>query len=177
MIYDTKFILLLFIFQSCGYLNLRIKMNYPFNFYTEYHQFYIQDKTSEGRTDSDDFWTKMANSDRLAMEDGIIGIATECYGPVKGELIVLDSVNNQYDPNLYDHVVEGGVELKSGSLQVVGCLDFNNELEIKLKPGKYRIRVYSSNLDSVVGDKGDDFYKIEIWPSNLLERKVLKRYQ
>ena len=55
--------------------------------------------------------------------------------------------------------------------------DFNSELEIQLRPGKYRIRVYSSNLSTVLGDEGDDFYKIEIWPSEAMESKVLKRYK
>jgi hypothetical protein len=42
------------------------------------------------------------------------------------------------------------------------CLNRVVELEIKVKPGNYRVRVYSSNLASVVDEDGDDFYKIEI---------------
>jgi hypothetical protein len=49
-------------------------------------------------------------------------------------------------------------------------------LEIELLPGFYRIRVYSSGLDTVIGDEGEDFYKIEIWPDRNMERKVLKQY-
>lgn len=151
-------------------------MKYPLNFYTEYHQFYIQDRISEGKTDSDDFWTEAAHNNKLAVENGIVGVGTECYGPVKGELIILDSANDSFDINLYDHIVEGSIELKSGTLQVANCTWFDIELELKLEPGTYRIRVYSSNLASVVGDEGDDFYKIEIWPDIMLERRVLKRY-
>jgi hypothetical protein len=50
------------------------------------------------------------------------------------------------------------------------------ELEMIVKPGAYRVRVYSSNLVSVEGDEGDDYYKIEVWPDVQMERKVLKQY-
>ena len=60
------------------------------DFWTTHHQFYIADKSSPFRTDSDDFWTTQATDDRLAIEEGLLGIGTECYGPVKGDLQVLD---------------------------------------------------------------------------------------
>lgn len=167
---------IIYIFESCSNLKLKENMAYKISFYTQYQQFYIYDKKSPGKTDSNNFWTKTAHKERLALEDGVLGIGTECYGPVKAELIVLDSVNNAFDIDLYDHIVEGGIDLKSGILQVLNCPDFQSELDIELKPGKYRIRVYSSNLTSVIGDEGDDFYKIEIWPDNKMEREVLKQY-
>lgn len=40
-------------------------MSYKINFNTEYHQFYICYKMSEGRTDSDNFWTEAADNDRF----------------------------------------------------------------------------------------------------------------
>jgi hypothetical protein len=51
-------------------------------------------------------------------------------------------------------------------------------LEVKVKPGKYRVRIYSSNLAGGDMDEveGKDYYKIEIWPDENMERKVLKRY-
>lgn len=164
------------ILQCCNDFKTKNDMDYKINFYTQYHQFYICDKMSPGETDSQDFWTKAAHNDRLAMEEGIVGIGTECYGPVKAELLILGSVNSNVKYDSYDHIVEGGLELKSGVLQVVDCPNFNIECTIQLKPGIYRVRVYSSNLKSVNGDKGDDFYKIEIWPDTILERTVLKRY-
>jgi hypothetical protein len=75
----------------------------------------------------------------------------------------------------YDHIVEGGLALKSGILEILDCPSLSIELKIKIKPGFYRMRVYSSNLNSVIGDEGEDYYKIEIWPDTM-ERKVLKRY-
>jgi hypothetical protein len=150
---------------------------YKIQFYTTHRQFYVCDKSSPAATDSDNFWTMEAVNDRLAMEEGIVGVGTECYGPVKAEIYVLDAAENQIDYDNYDHIVEGGVILKSGRLQVLDCPDSEIQFEINLLSGNYRIRVYSSNLSTVVDDEGDDFYKIEIWPSNgNMERKVLKKY-
>jgi len=164
-------------FQACACFNEKYNMIYKINFYTQYKQFYICDKLSSSDTDSDNFWTEEAHKDRLAIEDGILGIGTECYGPVNLEIIVLSSPNNTFKISSYDHIVEGGLELESGMLQIADCPNFNKEFEVNLKPGKYRIRVYSGNLASVLGNKEDDFYKIEIWPSDIMERKVLKRYK
>jgi hypothetical protein len=114
--------------------------------------------------------------DRMALEEGIIGVGTECYGPVKGEVKIVAFPDEIASANPYDHIVEGSLELKSGILQVLDCPNSSIELELHLKPGFYRVRVCSSNLFSVEGDEGDDFYSIEIWPQELSGRKVLKRY-
>jgi hypothetical protein len=63
---------------------------------------------TKGETDSNRFWTQSAHIDRFAMEEGIVGIGTECYGPVTAELEILDSVNNNFHYDKYDHIVEGG---------------------------------------------------------------------
>lgn len=127
-------------------------------------------------TESNSFWTKDAHNDRLAMEQGIVGVGTESYGEIKGELEILECENNLIDTTQFDHIVEGGIEITSGILQILDCPNSDIELEVKLKPGVYRIRVYSSNLSSVIDDEGDDYYKIEMWPNSNMERKVLKRY-
>jgi hypothetical protein len=146
------------------------------DFWTSHQQFYIADKTSPFETDSDDFWTEEATNDRLAIEQGIIGIATECYGDVKGVVEVLTAHPEEQDLKDYDHVVEGSLELKSGVLQGFPCLDKMPVLELNLSPRVYRIRVYSSNLKSVVDDSGDDYYLIRIWPMEYMPRLVLKQY-
>ncbi len=89
-------------------------MKYKLDFYTAYKQFYLSDKTSSQDTDSSCFWTTEANNDRLAIEEGILRVGTECYGPVKGELNILNRIKNELDGNRYDHIVEGGLEIKSG---------------------------------------------------------------
>ena len=165
---------ILFLNLNCNKFKLAVK--YKLDFYTQYKQFYLRDKLSSGDTESNDFWTTEAHNDRLAIEKGILGIGTECYGSVKGELDILDSMNNKIDSTQFDHIVEGGIEIKSGLLQVLDCPNLNVELEVKLKPGTYRIRVYSSNLSSVNGRDENDYYKIEIWHDENMNRKVLKQY-
>ncbi|MCC7520944.1 MAG: hypothetical protein IT220_04855 [Flavobacteriaceae bacterium] len=147
-----------------------------FDFYTQYNQFYICDKDSPGQTDSADFWTDAAFNDRLAKELGILGVGTECYGPVKGEIVFLDKKNEDFDIELYDHIVEAGLQIQSGTIQILDCPNSSIELEINIAPDFYKFRIYSSNLASVEGDEGDDFYRIEFWKDLNLDRKVLKRY-
>lgn len=151
-------------------------MSFELDFYTSHCQFYIYDKNAPGDTASSNFWSDEAYTDRLAIEDGILGVGTECYGPVKGDLDILLSAPSNLNFDDYDHVVEAGLDVKSGIIQILNCPSSEVIIEYKVSPGIYRARVYSSNLASVDGDEGDDFYKIEIWPGNSMERKVLKRY-
>jgi hypothetical protein len=151
-------------------------MLYPLNFRTSHGQFYVYDKSSDGDTSADGFWSEDAFSDRLAVWNGILAVFTECYELVKGELHLLSEPRNYINLDQYDHIVEAGLEVKSGTIQILDCPNSSVELEIKVIPGRYRVRVYSINLASVVNDDGDDFYKIEIWPCIAMERKVLKRY-
>lgn len=156
-------------------------MRHHFNFYTNYNQFYVKDKECIGDTGSDYFWTETAFLDRLALEKGIVGVRSESWGSIKGELEILEKPSKDVDYNKYDHVVEGGLDIHSGELQIIDCPNGSLELSIKVDPGKYRIRVYGSNLDTVkesdmISDTDNDYYRIEIWQSNDLERKVLKQY-
>jgi hypothetical protein len=149
---------------------------YHLDFYTSHHQFYLADKLSPARTDSEDFWNVEASQDRLAVEKGILGIGTECYGPVKGELNILFEEPETENFDMYDHVVEGSVEVFSGILNIIPCPDNEPCLEMNVAPATYRVRIYSSNLGTVEIDEGDDYYKIEIWPQSYSDRKVLKRW-
>ena len=153
-------------------------MKYNINFETSHHQFYIVDKNlyNVESTGDETFWTESAFNDRLASHKSILGIGTQCYGNVKGELIILDKPSIISDYSKYDHIVEAGLSLGSGHLQVLDCPNSAVVLEIELKPGDYKVRVYSSNLASVIDDDGEDYYKIEIWKSDDMERKVLKKF-
>lgn len=149
---------------------------YQFNFYTSYHQFYICDKNPSKNTNSDTFWTDEAHKDRIAIENRILGIRTASYGDIIGELKILTSENQKYDDTKYDHIVEIGIKIDSGYLQLLDCPNSEIELEIKLEPDNYRLRIYYANLDSVNGDSGDDYYYIEIWKSTKTEKLVLKKH-
>lgn len=151
-------------------------MRYSFNFYTEYHQFYISDAKSLKETNAKSFWSKEACEDRIAHMRDIVGIQTASYGNIKGELEILDREKAIVDIDLYDHIVEVSIEINSGSLQILDCPSSNIEKEIKLIPGIYRMRVYSKNLETL-DNEGSDFYRIELWIDKKQEEKtILKRY-
>lgn len=150
-------------------------MKYPLNFDTQYSQFYIADKLTYRQTDGD-FWNEDAYNDRLGSNDGVLGVGIECYGLVNGELNILGEETLNVDFSNYDHIVEGSIEIKSGILQILDCPTSTSQLEVNLHPNWYRVRIYSSNLESVEGDEGDDYYMIEIWPQPKECRKVLKRF-
>src|SRR5579864_8641581 len=96
-------------------------MVYQLDFSTGYNQFYIIDGESDGDTGSDNFWTDDAFNDKLAIEDGVLGIGIESYGQVKAELQILNNSNKEIDFSKYDHIVEGGIKIGSGLLQIIDC--------------------------------------------------------
>lgn len=151
-------------------------MTYKLSFDTAYHQIFIRDKASPQDTGDVDFWTDAATHDRLAIGESILGVGLECYGPFKGELVLLDRKNEAIELDQYDHIVEGGLHITSGVLQVLDCPNSNVELEVAVNRGTFRVRIYSMNLASVEDDEGDDFYRIEMWPDTNMERSVLKQF-
>jgi hypothetical protein len=90
--------------------------------------------------------------------------------------MVLDREPEEKDFSSYDHIVEASLDLQSGVLQVFPCISDEPVLELSVARRPYRVRVYSSNLASVDGDAGDDYYSVRIWPGEVMNRKVLKRY-
>ncbi len=155
--------------------------NKHFDFYTQYGQFYISsdegkflDGNSENINSMED--SKKSLNERLIIEKNALVVFTQSYGQVKGEIEVLEKMSAELDYSKYDHVVEGGITVESGELQILSWPGNETELEMKIKPGKYRVRIYSSNFASVIDDDGDDYYRIEIWPSDDMEKKVLKQY-
>lgn len=141
-----------------------------------HHQFYLKDKGSSHDTGEMNFWTEDAIRSRLAIGDGVLGVGIECYGPVRGELVLLDKRRDQICYSQYDHIVQAGIKVKSGVLQVLDCPNSTIELELKVGPGEYGVRIYSLNLDTVIGDTGEDTYRIEIWQDTDIQRTLLKQY-
>jgi hypothetical protein len=151
---------------------------YRLDFFTKHNQFYICDSAYTSNTGSDAFWTPEAYKDRLGTAYDITGVSIESYGHVKADLEILDSADPQTDFSHYDHVVEAGITIQSGLLQVLNFPDYKSYLKLIITPGKYRIRVYSSGLANVdpEADEGQDHYKITLWPDSRTDRKVLKQF-
>lgn len=88
-----KYLILLsviFLYQ-CDYYK-KTSMKQKFNFYTEYNQFYLEDKEKKADTNSSDFWADEAFNSKLAMVHGIVGVGTHSYGNIKCEIEILDKL-------------------------------------------------------------------------------------
>jgi hypothetical protein len=176
--YHKLILLFLVILQSCFNYKINHKMKYNLDFYTQYNNFDICSDNNAISALSTSAFSDTAYNDRLYVLKNLLIVRTESYGHIKGELAILDSANSEINYNKYDHIVEGGIEVKSGVLQVHDCPFSTIKLEIKIKPGTYRVRIYCSNMVGFDNDEdeGNDFYEIEIWPDTNMERKVLKQY-
>lgn len=166
------FFILMLIEGCSNKIKRKNNMEFKLNFNTQYSQFYL----SGDNISPDSDWDEQGYNDRLGIFKNLLVVYTECYGNVRGEINILTKENVEINYNLYDHIVEGGLEIKTDKIQILDCPNSSVELEIPIQSGLYRVRVYSSNLSSVDGDDGDDYYKIEIWKDDNLERKVLKKY-
>ncbi len=156
-------------------------MKHSFNFQTQYNQFYIVDKENKSEFDPGSYWSEEAYDAKLALANGFAAIGTHSYGNIKGEIELLQTPPEHIDYKLFDNIVEGGINISSGELQILDCPNSEVEFSLKVHPGKYRLRVYGSNFASVKEpdlphDTDNDFYRIEIWPDSNMDRKILKQH-
>ncbi len=153
-------------------------MKLNLKFATDYRQFYLNDKNANGNTGSENFWSESAFADKLAIEDGVLGIGIENdEGKVECEFEILNSkslIDNFTD---FDHVVEASLKIHSGILQIIDCPNSEVEMETEIDNGEYRVRVYSINLNTAYEENSKDSYKIEMWKEAYSDRKVLKRFE
>jgi hypothetical protein len=173
--------ILIFIFSlvliNCKSVEKKVMPN-KFKFQTQYSQFYIEDKEAKNTSNNDINWTDEDFDARLATISNQLVVFTTCYGYVKGEISILKKPKRNFSLAKYDHVVEHSIEINSGIIQLIECPTNFVEFEKKVQPGRYRVRVYFLNLDSVIDPdiEASDYYKIEMWLDNDIERKILKKY-
>ena len=153
-------------------------MEHKLDFYTSYNQFYITSDGGAALTFDSTNWADSAYLERLFLLKNMLVVRTESYGHIKGELYVIDNSNEKISYDKYDHIVEGGIAIKSGTLQILDCPNSSVQFEVKVKPGVYRARIYFLHMAGFDSDENEtkDNYIIEIWPDNNMERKVLKQY-
>jgi hypothetical protein len=150
---------------------------HKYRFRTAYSQFYLADKESPAATDSNSFWTEEAFADKLAVEEGILGICTGTYSYVKCELSFSTHRPSESRFDGCDQVVEASLELNSGVLQLLDCPDSTVIASFLLPIGCYRVRIITTGLESIVDEEceANDRYLVELWPEPLAPREVLKR--
>ena len=155
------------------------EMNQSLTIFTEYGQFYIVDKDAELEHDTSNpsFWNDEAFNDRLAIDNGILGVRIENDEALANiEIELVESKITESEFGNFDHVVEGSLEIKSGKLQIQDCPHSNVELEIDVEPSWYRIRVSSLNFEKAYQENPEDKYIIKLWKESYSERKVLKNW-
>jgi hypothetical protein len=77
----------------------------------------------------------------------------------------------------WDHIVEGGLVIRSDRLDIYGPEDTGtNEASINLPSGSYALIVCGRDFDSTneYGDEGKDAYALMLWPGPPLDRRVIK---
>jgi hypothetical protein len=151
-----------------------------FQVYAGYRQFYVLDPDGSGDTGSPDFWTQEAMDLRLAVQPGVLGIATDTDGDVPVTIETLDMEPPQSLEG-WHHVVEAPLHLSMGRVALAPCPDADRPLAtIALGPGWYRVRVHSAGLSieppSQVEHCGDS-YLVLVWPSGPGERTLLKGFR
>jgi hypothetical protein len=79
----------------------------------------------------------------------------------------------------WDHVADGALEVRSGSIAVMGCTeDVHAAPDLQVPPGRYAVRAYFTGLDTVdtAGLQSEDSYRVVLWPAEDHAFAVLKRH-
>jgi len=145
--------------------------------FADYHQFYLQDEAASG--DLSQAWNPEAVERMLAVADGVVGIGTLRNMDVAVTLEILAEPPSA-DTAGFDHVVEGSLDARCGTLVVAGCTDyFPDASRFALAPGTYRVRLSISGADTLSEDglDGADHYLVQLWQAPLAEPVVLKQYR
>ncbi|HEX8833211.1 MAG TPA: hypothetical protein VF719_03365 [Abditibacteriaceae bacterium] len=154
--------------------------SYYFKLYADYHQFYVEDASSNPITAaSPDFWNERSHRDGFAFARDMVSVGTARYGNVVVTVTIRDDEPDD-ETESWDHVVDAGIEVPSGTLVVRGCTESGEDAEkIFVAPGHYRLRVFYGNLevDDRDAEEGDDHYKVVLWPGAWQEPQVLKRFE
>lgn len=149
--------------------------SHDLNLFADYFQFYLQDESAD--SDLSDAWDSVAVQRMFAVATGVVGIGTARNMDVPVRLEFLDAEPVPDFAN-FDHVVEGSLHLKGGSLVVAGCTDyFPDAARFDLGPGTYRVRLSASGLSTLSEDglDGRDRYRVQLWQASYVEPTVLKQ--
>jgi hypothetical protein len=150
--------------------------------YASHYQFYVQDVDAydawmrAGAAMDPDLppagWTDEAvQIHRIGIERFSISVGTARYDFVETVLRVVESAPAPDDRA--DHIVEADLEVSSGAVSVVGCLEEPGpEHRVMVQAGRFRVRVSYLPADPPADSQADngagDFlsYCIDMWPSD-----------
>jgi len=142
-----------------------------------HYQLYLQDDGTEipdmgpWRTDNET-WKR-----RLAVAPGLIAVDTASYRFVPVVVEVLDKEPGE-DFDAWEHVVEAGLNVRSGRLVVYGpTQDFRGAVRLRIAAGTYGVRVSSRGLGTVPpnGLTGEDSYRVQLWSVARMGRPTVRK--
>jgi hypothetical protein len=108
---------------------------------------------------------------------GGLTVFTASHWTATHVILALHDEKPRIDVDECDHVVEAGLSVRSGRLQLYGPEDTNlNEASVVVPSGTYSVIVSGKGFDTTneYGDEGADTYALHLWPGPPLERRVLK---
>ena len=152
------------------------RLSFTHSVWAEYHQFYLQDEQAE--PDTPDDWGEQLTTQMIAVEPGIVGVATVRNMKVPLRVDLLDGRPND-DFSAWDQVAEASLDVPSGQMVIAGCMDsLSNAKRLSVSPGCYRVRVYYGGLDTLSADglEGEDHYQVVLWPEDNRGLEMLKKW-
>ena len=126
--------------------------------YASYYQFYLED--AETKESAENICNDANFEKSLGVGNQMLVINTARYAEVDVSLTLYKS-----EPKLN---LEEAEKINECSLLITSTLKLGNEVssdwtEYEIEKGIYRVRILYKNLNSVVGDDGNDCYEIQMW--------------
>jgi len=141
--------------------------------FADYHQFYLWDRGMNPQAPVD--YTNDDIQHRIKTGPNVFVIQPERNMTVAVEIEIHDS-EPEYDPDRWDHIAEGSLQLTTGQLQVHECTG-GVVADFRVEPGWYRVRSFHGGFDTIdaVGLDGNDHYLAVLWPAQPEDLRVLKQ--
>ncbi|MFO1043473.1 MAG: competence protein ComJ [Planctomycetaceae bacterium] len=142
--------------------------------FADYHQFYVQDGGINPPAPED--WTDEDIEQRCKVEENIVVVC-----PLRNRTVPVEVVLHQKEPACqpmdWDHIVECSLELPTGHLQVHECTG-SAVLDWNVPAGTYVVRLLYGGLETIddSGMVGSDHYKVELWPGNPRQLKLVRSW-
>ena len=149
-----------------------------------YRQFYVEDINAD--PNYEDVWAQPSLPSYqvegntpvvlLGTIQGGVLVSPARDGNIDVEIELLDHRPTP-DLDAWDHVVECSIDIPSGRIRILGCLDYPPTApSLDLPPGTYSVLVYYGGFDTIdrYGLTGDDHYRVTLWPGTFVEPRVIK---
>ncbi len=143
--------------------------------YASHSQFSLEDAEPPDDIPTDtDVWDGAALERHLGVAPGVVAVGTgsDDFVPVTVEILRSEPAD---DSNAHDHVTEASLRVTSQAILVTELFSEPVD-EIAVEPGQYRVRIAYDGLDHAGVDPPGDKYRVQIWPAEAAEPRVLKWY-